>query len=129
MESEHEDKRPSVYLILHNVSKRHNIGNIVRSAAAFGVTEVCLPPIPMHLPTHALQKPNPTHSWSPKMMSLLLLRLKRQQSEQMLQHVTGLSHWDPPIQYLRQPWCYGLCSIPILPKAGAVLYLSQAGEG
>ncbi|CAL8465197.1 g4732 [Coccomyxa elongata] len=30
------------YLIVHNVSKRHNIGTLVRSAAAFGVTEVCL---------------------------------------------------------------------------------------
>ena len=40
MESDKGDKHPAVYLILHNVSKRHNIGNIVRSAAAFRVTEV-----------------------------------------------------------------------------------------
>ena len=31
---------PGCYLIVHNVSKRHNIGTLVRSAAAFGVTEV-----------------------------------------------------------------------------------------
>ena len=31
---------PACYLIVHNVSKRHNIGTLVRSAAAFGVTEV-----------------------------------------------------------------------------------------
>ena len=30
-------------LICHNVSKRHNIGTLVRSATAFGVTEVRLP--------------------------------------------------------------------------------------
>ncbi|CAL5224258.1 g6915 [Coccomyxa viridis] len=42
MEAEQGDEHPAVYLILHGVSKRHNIGNIVRSAAAFRVTEVCL---------------------------------------------------------------------------------------
>ena len=31
---------PGCYMIVHNVSKRHNIGTLVRSAAAFGVTEV-----------------------------------------------------------------------------------------
>ena len=30
------------YVILHNVSKRHNIGTLARSATAFGVTEVKL---------------------------------------------------------------------------------------
>ncbi len=30
---------PGCFLIVHNVSKRHNIGTLVRSAAAFGVTE------------------------------------------------------------------------------------------
>lgn len=36
---------PGCYMIVHNVSKRHNIGTLVRSAAAFGVTEVsCLHP-------------------------------------------------------------------------------------
>jgi len=33
---------PGCYLIVHNVSKRHNVGMIIRSATAFGVTEVCL---------------------------------------------------------------------------------------
>jgi len=28
------------YVILHNVSKRHNIGTLARSCTAFGVTEV-----------------------------------------------------------------------------------------
>ena len=42
MEAEQGDEHPAVYLILHGVSKRHNIGNIVRSAAAFRVTEVCM---------------------------------------------------------------------------------------
>ena len=31
---------PACYLIVHNVSKRHNIGTLIRSAVAFGVTEV-----------------------------------------------------------------------------------------
>ncbi|KAK9824104.1 hypothetical protein WJX72_007761 [[Myrmecia] bisecta] len=34
--------QPACYLIVYNVSKRHNIGTLVRSATAFGVTEVCL---------------------------------------------------------------------------------------
>ena len=29
------------YIIVHNVSKRHNLGMIARSATAFGVAEVC----------------------------------------------------------------------------------------
>ncbi|PNW83678.1 hypothetical protein CHLRE_05g238950v5 [Chlamydomonas reinhardtii] len=33
---------PASYIITHSVSKRHNIGTIVRSATAFGVKEVCL---------------------------------------------------------------------------------------
>ncbi len=36
------------YLILHNVSKRHNIGTLVRSAAAFGVTEARALSTPAH---------------------------------------------------------------------------------
>lgn len=28
------------YLIIHNVAKRHNIGSILRSSAAFGVSEI-----------------------------------------------------------------------------------------
>ncbi|EIE23309.1 hypothetical protein COCSUDRAFT_66262 [Coccomyxa subellipsoidea C-169] len=36
------ESSPGCYLIVHNVSKRHNIGTLVRSAAAFSVTEVCL---------------------------------------------------------------------------------------
>ena len=34
--------RPRSYLIIHNIGKKHNIGTIVRSAVAFGVTQVCL---------------------------------------------------------------------------------------
>ena len=34
------DGLPGCYLIVHNVSKRQNIGTLIRSAAAFGVTEV-----------------------------------------------------------------------------------------
>ncbi|EFJ45733.1 hypothetical protein VOLCADRAFT_63297, partial [Volvox carteri f. nagariensis] len=33
---------PPCFIITHSVSKRHNIGTIVRSATAFGVKEVCL---------------------------------------------------------------------------------------
>jgi tRNA G18 (ribose-2'-O)-methylase SpoU len=28
------------YLLLHNISKRNNIGNIIRSACAFGIEKV-----------------------------------------------------------------------------------------
>ena len=31
---------PPCYVIIHNVSKRHNLGMIARSATAFGVAEV-----------------------------------------------------------------------------------------
>lgn len=31
---------PESYLIVHNVSKKHNVGNMIRSASAFGVTAV-----------------------------------------------------------------------------------------
>lgn len=34
-----EDK-PRGYLLLHNISKRNNIGNIIRSACAFGLDKV-----------------------------------------------------------------------------------------
>jgi tRNA G18 (ribose-2'-O)-methylase SpoU len=40
---------PGSYLIVFNVSKRHNIGTLVRSATAFGVTEVML----LHLLSHS----------------------------------------------------------------------------
>ena len=32
--------RPKCYLIVHNVSKKHNIGTLVRSAVAFNVHQV-----------------------------------------------------------------------------------------
>lgn len=33
-------RTPASFVIVHNVSKRHNIGTLARSAAAFGVKEV-----------------------------------------------------------------------------------------
>lgn len=33
---------PACFLIVHNVSKRRNIGTLIRSAVAFGVRELCL---------------------------------------------------------------------------------------
>jgi len=33
---------PKCFLVIHSVSKRHNVGNLLRSATAFGVAEVCL---------------------------------------------------------------------------------------
>lgn len=35
-----EGDRPKGYLLLHNVSKRNNVGNIIRSACAFGLEGV-----------------------------------------------------------------------------------------
>ena len=32
--------KPECYLLVYNVAKKHNVGNIVRSACAFGVKEV-----------------------------------------------------------------------------------------
>jgi tRNA G18 (ribose-2'-O)-methylase SpoU len=32
---------PPCFLIVYNITKRHNIGNIARSASAFGVAQVC----------------------------------------------------------------------------------------
>ena len=31
---------PKCFVIVHNISKRHNIGTLARSASAFGVAEV-----------------------------------------------------------------------------------------
>lgn len=31
---------PKCFIIVHNISKRHNIGTLARSASAFGVAEV-----------------------------------------------------------------------------------------
>lgn len=33
---------PKCFLVIHSVSKRHNVGNLLRSATAFGVAEVCI---------------------------------------------------------------------------------------
>lgn len=35
-----QNESPSCFIIIHNVSKRHNIGTLARSAAAFGVKQV-----------------------------------------------------------------------------------------
>lgn len=35
-----EAPKPEGYLVLSNISKNHNIGNMVRSACAFGMKEV-----------------------------------------------------------------------------------------
>lgn len=35
-----EKQLPKGYLFLHNIGKKNNIGNIVRSACAFGLKEV-----------------------------------------------------------------------------------------
>lgn len=35
-----EAQPPACFLIVYNVSKKHNIGTLARSAAAFGVKEV-----------------------------------------------------------------------------------------
>eukprot|EP00879_Flechtneria_rotunda_P011754 GHRR01012277.1.p1 GENE.GHRR01012277.1~~GHRR01012277.1.p1 ORF type:complete len:238 (+),score=87.21 GHRR01012277.1:784-1497(+) len=34
--------RPDCYVIVYNVSKKHNVGTLLRSCTAFGVKEVCL---------------------------------------------------------------------------------------
>ena len=34
------ESKPEGYLVLSNISKNHNIGNMVRSACAFGMKEV-----------------------------------------------------------------------------------------
>lgn len=34
-------RSPPCYLIVYNITKRHNVGNIARSATAFGVAQVC----------------------------------------------------------------------------------------
>lgn len=36
-----DQRKPPCYLIVYNITKRHNIGNIARSATAFGVAQVC----------------------------------------------------------------------------------------
>ena len=33
---------PQCYLLVHNVSKKHNIGTLARSAVAFNVRQICL---------------------------------------------------------------------------------------
>ena len=39
--------QPKCFLVIHSVSKRHNVGNLLRSATAFGVHEVrSSPPLP-----------------------------------------------------------------------------------
>lgn len=35
-----EKELPKAYLLLHNISKKNNLGNIIRSACAFGFTKV-----------------------------------------------------------------------------------------
>ena len=70
---------PASYLIVHNVSKRHNIGTLVRSAVAFGVTEVSLGGVLQLLEVHLLHfSPLPTHHgtcrsawWGPGISTLL----------------------------------------------------------
>eukprot|EP00668_Euglena_longa_P048061 GGOE01065115.1.p1 GENE.GGOE01065115.1~~GGOE01065115.1.p1 ORF type:complete len:197 (-),score=55.15 GGOE01065115.1:236-826(-) len=37
---EDQPPEPAAYLLLHNIAKRGNVGNIVRSAVAFGVKEI-----------------------------------------------------------------------------------------
>eukprot|EP00933_Yihiella_yeosuensis_P001144 TRINITY_DN10186_c0_g2_i2.p1 TRINITY_DN10186_c0_g2~~TRINITY_DN10186_c0_g2_i2.p1 ORF type:complete len:232 (-),score=44.61 TRINITY_DN10186_c0_g2_i2:64-759(-) len=40
--TENSDKRPDSYLVLFNVGKKQNFGTLLRSACAFGVTEVLI---------------------------------------------------------------------------------------
>ena len=35
-----EEESPKGYLLLHNISKKNNVGNIIRSACAFGIEKV-----------------------------------------------------------------------------------------
>lgn len=35
-----DNHKPKGYLLLHNISKRNNVGNIIRSACAFGLEKV-----------------------------------------------------------------------------------------
>lgn len=42
MSSEEQSKKPEGYLIISNISKNHNVGNMIRSACAFGMKEVLL---------------------------------------------------------------------------------------
>ena len=39
---EDASRQPASFVIMHSVSKRHNIGTIARCATAFGVKEVSL---------------------------------------------------------------------------------------
>ena len=36
------DGKPPCFVIMHSVSKKHNVGTIARCATAFGVQEVCM---------------------------------------------------------------------------------------
>ena len=40
MSTEESSNRPEGYLIISNISKNHNVGNMIRSACAFGMKEV-----------------------------------------------------------------------------------------
>ena len=79
-------------LICHNVSKRHNIGTLVRSAAAFGVTEV-------RYPVHSLSS---IASLAPDGASFSALL-------EVEACAAGVSHWFQTVQYLWQPWRSRVC--------------------
>ena len=40
MSTEESQNKPEGYLIISNISKNHNVGNMIRSACAFGMKEV-----------------------------------------------------------------------------------------
>ena len=81
-------------LICHNVSKRHNIGTLVRSAAALGVTEVR----------------HPVHG-----VSIIACLAPNDASFSALHEVearaAGVSHWFETVQYLWQPWRSRICDL------------------
>lgn len=81
---------PRCWLIVFNIAKKCNIGNILRTASAFGVYEVRMWYAKLHTTLH---EKTPC-VWS--------------------HHIIGMYHWQPHICNTRQPWCRCPSCIPPL---------------
>ena len=90
---------PACFLIVYNVSKKHNIGTLARSAAIFGVKEVRLGPVADVAPGR-------------------LPRMRREID-------TVLPRREPEIQHFRQPWIIGLRDVPAFHHVGRMLRTSE----
>eukprot|EP00878_Enallax_costatus_P032317 GHUV01035501.1.p1 GENE.GHUV01035501.1~~GHUV01035501.1.p1 ORF type:complete len:136 (-),score=20.45 GHUV01035501.1:679-1086(-) len=105
---------PECYVIVYNVSKKHNVGTLLRSCTAFGVKEV---------PSDKPVSLSPLHSRDCHILS------DRPVLPASFAHTlatsTGVPGWLAQLQHLWEPWCRCTRAAAPLPNNRGLLLVPE----